>query len=175
MGILSRHGSWLLHYSLAIKVYFDGKIVSTKVVSLYVCPEHLDWQAEDTTSVELHWISIHPCTNKLSACASWDTILFFTMGRVYTLQSPASSWGLPNMSACSAGEHLLFASQQACYCCLEPTRTQIRTGQSKAVRSPPNWEDAKECRKWGGRENNMMVRQKGKELKIRQEKKKSKL
>lgn len=170
MGILSGHGSWLLHYSLAIKVYFDGKIFSTKIIPLYACPEHLAWQADDKTSVELHWTWIHPCTNTLSACASWESILFFTMGRVHTLQSPPGSWGLPNMSARSAGEHLPFASQQACYCCLQPTQTQTRTGQSKAVRFPPIREDVKECRRWGGRESNMMVRGKGKELKLRQEK-----
>lgn len=70
-----------------------------------------------------------------------------------------------------------FTSQQGCYCRRHPARTQSGTGRNEALKFPPNQEDAKDFRRRGGREEGKesvtitaIVREKGRELKLRQEK-----
>lgn len=61
------------------------------------------------------------------------------------------------MSARSAGERWLFASQLVCYCCTHPARMQTRTGQNKAANFPQNHEEVKEYRGREGEKESVMI------------------
>lgn len=131
MGILSGHESWLLYYDPAIRVCFDCQTFST--IPFYTCPKHLDWQAEDKTSVNCvrhEYIRALTCFRpRLVLVRSFH----YGQGLFTLCNHLPAAGGLPDVPAHSAAERWLFASQLIC---AHPAWRKTRTGCYKAANFP---------------------------------------